>query len=214
MVTNMSDEILIGAFGEEQIQRLTNLSKSQLSAWRKAGFISPSIKIKQNSKSPYSFAYSFKDLLGLRVLDKLRVEHRVSLQELRKVKMVLDALGMKDWTSKRLWVFNKRVVFTEPKSNKKREIVSKQFITEIPLEVVTSSARKAIQEMNERKDNQLGVISKTRQVKSSQEVFDGTRIPLKAVISYIKAGYDNDYIISEFPSLSDKDIDFARQEAA
>lgn len=210
----MSDDTLIGAFGEEQICRLTSLSKYQLRGWRRNGFVSPSITIKENSRSPYSFAYSFKDLLGLRVLDKLRNEHGVSLQELKKVKLELDTLGMDDWTSKRLWVHNKRVVFEEPESSKKREITSKQFVTEIPLEVVTSNARKAIRKMNKRNDKELGVVSKARQLKSSQQVFSGTRIPLKAVISYIKAGYDNKYIISEFPSLSDKDIDLARQEAA
>ena len=60
-MSDMSESNIMGAFGDEQVSRLTNLSRGQLSNWRRSGFVKPSIKIKDNPRSPYSFAYSFKD---------------------------------------------------------------------------------------------------------------------------------------------------------
>lgn len=202
----MGDNIVIGAFSEEQVSRLTGLSRAQLSSWRRSGFIRPSIVTGDNPRVPYSFVYNFKDLLKLRVINQLRNIHNVPLSELRKVEAELDSIGMEDWTSKRLWVSNRLVVFEEPKSKKKREISSRQFVAEIALEVVTSDAREDIRKMNNRNDK-VGQIEKRRQVVSSSEVFAGTRIPVSVVIGYLKAGKSNSQILSDYPDLEKGDID-------
>lgn len=210
------DQTVVGAFSEDQVAKLTGLSRAQLRLWNRNGFIRPSFKISDDARKPYSFIYSFTDLLKLRVLNQLRNKHGVSMQELRKVERALSHLGDSKWTSQKLWVSNRKVVFTEPESLKKREISSKQFVAEIALEVVTSDAREDIQRLNSRGDDSVGRIVKRRHVHASEAVFSGTRIPVAAIVDYIEAGYSDDEIIRQFPSLKTGDIEAARscREAA
>lgn len=209
---------IFGAFSEDQISRLTGLSRAQLSAWRRSGFVQPSYKTSDNPRAPYAFVYSFKDLLTLRVLNQLRNVHGVSLQELKKAGNELKTFGIEDWTSRKLWVFKRRVVFKEPDTEKMREVSSRQYMADIPLEVVTSEASKDIQRLNKRQADKIGVIEKRRQVLSSQPIFSGTRIPVSVVIDYINEGKTNEEIFADFPLLRDGDIkaaqDFMHKKAA
>lgn len=201
---------IIGAFSEDQVSTLTGLSRAQLRRWNKIGFIRPEFQSDENSRKPFSYIYSFKDLLKLRVLNQLRNVYSVSMPELRKVERELAHLGDAKWTSQKLWVHARRVVFEEPQSNQRREVSSKQFIAEIPLEIVTSDVREDIHKLNARGLKEWGKIEKRRFIHSSTPVFAGTRIPVDAIADYIQADYTEEQIIAEFPSLSKKDIAAAR----
>jgi uncharacterized protein (DUF433 family) len=204
------DRAIVGAFSEEQVAKLTGLSRAQLRQWNRNGFIRPSFKASDDARKPYNYIYSFTDLLKLRVLNQLRNRHGVSMQELRKVERSLDHLGDDKWTKQKLWVSNRKVVFNEPESLRKREISSKQFVAEIALEVVTSDAREDIRRLNDRDEEAVGQVVKRRHVHSSEPVFAGTRIPVAAIVDYIEAGYSNEQIIGQFPALRDGDIEAAR----
>lgn len=132
------------------------------------------------------------------------------MSELRRVEGELAEMGDERWTSQKLWVANRKVIFSEPESNKKREIVSRQFVVEIALEVVTTDARKAIDELNRRTSVDVGKITKKKHVHSSKHVFSGTRIPVLAIIGYLNAGYNDRDILDRYPSLEAADIDAAR----
>ncbi len=132
------------------------------------------------------------------------------MSELRRVEGELAEMGDERWTSQKLWVANRKVIFSEPESNKKREIVSRQFVVEIALEVVTTDARKAIDELNRRTSVDVGKITKKKHVHSSKHVFSGTRIPVLAIIGYLNAGYNDRDILDRYPSLAAADIDAAR----
>ncbi|MCR8722734.1 DUF433 domain-containing protein [Frigidibacter sp. ROC022] len=197
----------VSAFSEDQVSRLTGLTVGQLRSWNRTGFIQPEYLNK--GARTFSRIYSFRDLLRLRILNQLRNVYRVPMHELRRVSKELEHLGDEKWTSQRLWVLNRRVVFEEPESSRKREIASKQYIAEIPLSVVTSDARSDISKMNQR-DDVAGEIVKKRQLHSSEEVFSGTRIPVTAIEGYIEAGFDDSEILRRFPTLLSEDIDAAR----
>jgi uncharacterized protein (DUF433 family) len=201
---------IIGAFSEEQVSRLTGLSRAQLRAWNRRGFIRPEFKTGDNPRSPFTYIYSFKDLLKLRVLNQLRNVHGVQMKELERVERALAHLGDDRWTSQKLWVSNRKVVFVEPESRRKREIASKQFVAEIALEVITSDARVDIQKLNRRDEGEVGLIVKKRHVHSSDPVFSGTRIPVAAIAEYIRLGYDDGDILDRFPDLQPGDLDAAR----
>ena len=68
----MTNANIIGAFSEEQVGNLTGLSRAQLRGWNRRGFIKPEFKVGENPRQPFTFIYSFKDLLKLRVLNQLR----------------------------------------------------------------------------------------------------------------------------------------------
>jgi uncharacterized protein (DUF433 family) len=140
----------------------------------------------------------------------LRNVYGVSVPELRKTAKSLSHLGDDLWTSTTLYVHQRRVVFTEPESLKKREVISMQFIAEIPLEVVTSDARKDILKLNERQSDNIGVIVKKKFVHSSEPVFSGTRITIKSIIEYIEALHSDEDILKQFPDLKLEDLKVAR----
>ena len=204
------DTDIIGAFSEEQVERLTGLSRSQLRRWNTTGFIRPEL-VNVEGRRPFSRIYSFKDLLKLRVLNQLRNVHNVPMSELRHVARELSHMGDGEWTSQKLWVHRRKVVFVEPESSRKREISSKQFIAEIPLEVVTSEARDDIRRMNKRAPEEIGKLESRRYLHSSDKVFAGTRIPVSAVISFMRVGRDDDDILRQYPDLEPGDLEEARR---
>lgn len=205
---------IIGAFSEEQVATLTGLSKAQLRSWNRGGFIRPEFRVGDDPRRPYSYIYSFKDLLKLRVLNQLRNVYNVPMRELRRVEGELAHMGDDKWTKQRLWVLNRRVVFEEPESLRKREISSKQFVAEIPLEVVTADARDDIRRLNRRNGGEVGRIVTKRALHASEPVFAGTRIPVSAVQGYLDAGFSDDEIIKRLPDLEPPDIEAARQRGA
>lgn len=202
---------ILGAFSEEQVSCLTGLSRAQLRAWNCKSFIRPEFKVGDNARRPFTYIYSFKDLLKLRVLNQLRNVYHVPMRELERVERTLEHMGDEKWTSQRLWVANRKVVFEEPESLKKREIASKQFVAEIALEVVTSDARADIARLNERSAGQRGNLIKKRYLHSSDQVFDGTRIPVSAVFGYLDAGIGAREIVRRLPDLTLEDVRAARE---
>lgn len=202
---------ILGAFSEEQVSNLTGLSRSQLRAWNRKSFIRPEFKVAGGGTRPYTYIYSFKDLLKLRVLNQLRNVHSVPMKELERVERVLAHMGDEKWTSQRLWVANRKVVFEEPESLRKREIASKQFVAEIALEVVTSDARADIARLNRRGSDERGSIIKKRYLHSSDYVFEGTRIPVAAVLGYLDAGVGAREIVRRLPDLTLADVRAARE---
>lgn len=211
----MSNESVIGAFSELQVSNLSGLTLGQVRRWRRMGFLNPSYRVNSdNPRKAYSTIYSFRDLLILRVLGVLSKEHKIPLRELKSAGHTLSEIGDGDWASTRLWVANKKVIFVDPRHKKKMEATSGQYVVEIELEVVTTSAKAAIKKYNKRDSNQIGKTEKKRYLQSSQEVFSGTRIPVKAIVGYINAGYSNTAILKEYPVLKKEDIERVRLEAA
>jgi uncharacterized protein (DUF433 family)/DNA-binding transcriptional MerR regulator len=202
---------IIGAFSEEQVSILTGLSKAQLRAWNRRGFIRPEFKAGDDSRKPFTYIYSFKDLLKLRVLNQLRNVYQVKIHELERVERELAHMGDEKWTQQRLWVHNRMVVFEEPESSRKREISSRQFIAEIPLEVVTLDAREDIRRLNRRGAGEVGKCVKNRSLHSSEYVFAGTRIPVASVKAYLDAGFEASEIVKRLPDLELADVEAARQ---
>jgi uncharacterized protein (DUF433 family)/DNA-binding transcriptional MerR regulator len=207
----MTNANIIGAFSEEQVSNLTGLSRAQLRGWNRRGFIEPEFKVGESPRQPFTFIYSFKDLLKLRVLNQLRNVFSVPMHELERVERELSHLGDEKWTSQKLWVSNRRVVFEEPESRRKREIASKQFVAEIALEVVTSDARSDIIKLNRRNGGEVGRIVSRRHIHSSDPVFAGTRIPVAAIAEYLALDFRAEDILDRFPDLQIGDVHAARQ---
>lgn len=206
----MGDENVIGAFSDEQAARISGLSLHQLRQWDRQGFFKPSYG-SPRAHVPYGRIYSFRDLVSLQVLHDLRNRKKIPLQHLKLVSEKLAHLGDARWTSTTLYVLGKRVVFENPKTRRREEVVSGQRVFNIPLRIVIKSTRDRIDELSERSER-AGLIEANRFVSQNQRVFAGTRIPVAVIADYLRAGISEDKIISEFPALQPADIAAAKEQ--
>ena len=207
--SQLSQDNVIGAFSEADAVRLSLLSVGQLRSWDRKGFVQPSYA-ETDRRLPYSRIYSFRDIVSLRVLGQLRNFYNVPLQHLRSVSDTLAHLGDSRWTATTLYVLGKRVVFTDPRSDQRIEIVSGQQVFDIPLRVMISDTQKTIAKLNHRGESASGKVVHGKFTLQNEPVFEGTRIPVSAVKRYLDAGYSPDAIIREFPDLTPTDIETAR----
>ena len=196
---------IVAAFTEEQAERLTGVSQRQLRYWDRDGFFVPSLAYEDRGK-PFSRLYSFRDLVSLKIVNALRNDAGVALSHLRGVKEKLAHLGDDMWAKTSLFVLNKEVVFVNPETQAKEAVLSQQGILQIPLEVVTGDMRAAVRALRQRDATTIGKIDRRRGVASNQAVVAGTRIPVRTIKTFAKAGYSIDQIKAEYPTLTDEDI--------
>lgn len=196
---------VVAAFDEEQVQRLTGLTRTQLRYWDKTGFFAPKYA-DSNRRSVYSRLYSFKDIIALRTIGVLRNEHKVPLQHLRKVAKKLSHLAEDLWTKTTLYVLNKKVIFHEPGSGRPREVVSGQYVIGILLKTIISDTKKEVEKLKARDRSKIGQVERSRFVRRNAWVVGGTRIPTAAIRRYKEAGYTDAQILKEYPDLTPPDI--------
>lgn len=201
---------VLGAFSEEDATKLSGVSLNQLRLWDRNGLL-PASYASQNRRQPYSRVYSFRDLVSLRVLNLLRNRHGVSVQHLKKVAERLSRFGEEKWTATTLYVLGKRVVFDDPESGERKEVVGGQRVFDIPLRAAISDTLEAIRRENARKGAEIGKVIKKKFVLNNQAVFEGTRVPITAVQQYVRRNFTNQAILSEFPDLTETDIEEARR---
>jgi uncharacterized protein (DUF433 family)/DNA-binding transcriptional MerR regulator len=203
----MSEDALnvVGAFDEDQVVRLTGVSKTQLRYWDRTNFYRPKYAT-ENRREPFSRVYSFKDVVSLRVLNTLRNQFGVSLQHLREVREKLAHLADERWTGVRLSALNRRVIWLEPDTEKVQEVISGQFLVDISLGLVISDTKKMVDDLNRREGDLIGRIEKVRSVNHSEPVVAGTRIPVRAIKNFAAAGYSLEQIQAEYPTLTLDDI--------
>lgn len=192
---------VVQAFTEEQTARLTGASRRQLQSWDDSGFYHPSIAAGQRR------VYSFRDLLNLRVIVTLRRDLGISLQHLRDVGRKLREIADADWAGVILYVLNRRVVFDNPLTRQREEVVDGQGVfVNLPLRAVRSDMEAAVHREFARDPERRGQIEKVRRVVGSEPVIAGTRVMVRSVLAFIEEGYDDDAIIAEYPSLTPEDI--------
>lgn len=195
---------IIAAFDEERTSRLTGVSQSQLRYWSRTGFFMPAFQ--DGPHRSFTRVYSFADIVSLKVINSLRNQFSVSLQQLRDVKKKLDVLGLGGWTGVKLYVLNKNVVWIEPGTQHPQEIASGQFIVPISLDEVVKQTNSEILKLNARDKNTIGKIEKSRYISHNAAVISGTRIRVSAIKAFSNAGYNARKIMREYPDLTEEDV--------
>lgn len=199
---------VVAAFSEEQVERVTGLSKRRLRYWAKTGFFSPCY-VEDNPRLPNSRFYSFKDIVALRTLERLRVQKHVPLQHLRKVAENLSHLNDALWTSTTLYVLNRRVIRVNPETGQPEEIVSGQFVLRLPLRDIINETRDNVAKLRQRAPDSIGKLRKHRSIVRNAWSVSGTRIAVDSIRRLHQDGYSADRIIAEYPDLTPEDIDAA-----
>ena len=197
------------AFGPDDVCRLTSLSRRQLGYWDRTGFFAPQYG-DESRRRPFSRVYSFRDVVGLRTLAILRNEHRVPLQELRKVGTWLRKNHRTPWASLAFYVWAKRVYFDDPRTGARvgaRPLG--QPVLPFEMKRVAHEMNTAAQRLKERTPEDIGKVTRHRFVVHNATVLAGTRIPTSAVWNLHEAGYTTKQIIREYPRLTADDVQAA-----
>jgi uncharacterized protein (DUF433 family) len=210
---SQDSNVVVSAFTEDQVVRLTGVTLSQLRYWDRRNFFRPSLAY-ENRRAAHSRVYSFRDVVCLKILNAIRNEADVSLQHLRTVKEKLQHLGDDLWAKLTLFVLNKRVVFFNPETDQKEEVVTGQIVLEIPLKVVSGDMEAAVNKLRRRDKTVIGRIERRKNVMSNQEVIAGTRIPVRSIKAFADAGYSVHAIQKEYPILTEQDIRAAIKHSA
>ena len=200
--------VVLSAFTEQQVERLTGVSQRQLRYWDRTKFFIPNFAY-ENRSAAYSRIYSFRDMAALKVLNALRNDAKVPLPHLREVKDKLIHLGDDLWAKTVLYVLNRKVIFKNPKTLTKEEVVSGQGVLQIPLQVITGDIEKAVIAMRAREAKTIGQIERRKGLAHNQWVVAGTRVPVRAIREFHEFGLTDKQIQKEYPSLTIEDIQAA-----
>lgn len=204
---------VIAALSEEQVEKITGLSKGRLRYWAKTNFFAPSY-VEDNPRLPYSRFYSFKDVVALRTLEMLRVQNNVPLQHLRKVAEKLSHLKDELWVSTTLFVENRKVVIVNPETGAQEEVVSGQYLLGIPLSKIISDTKADVQTLNQRPPEAIGHVSRRRDIARNAWVISGTRIAVDSIKRLNEDGYAVEQIIDEYPDLTIEDVEAALRHSS
>jgi DNA-binding transcriptional MerR regulator len=199
---------VIAAFSEEQVERITGLTKRRLRYWDETGFFKPSY-VEDNPRLPYSRFYSFKDIVALRTLELLRVQNGVPLQQLRRVAERLSHLKDDLWVKTILYVANRKVVVINPETDKHEEVLSGQYVLPIELKKIMRDTSKNIEVMSKRRPDLIGRVARHRAICHNAWVVAGTRIPVGAIRRLHEDGFSVEQIIAEYPDLTPADVEAA-----
>ncbi len=198
------------AYSVDQVCQLSGLTRRQIAYWNQTGFFSPTYAV-ESPRTPYNRVYSFKDVVGLRTIARLRnTPHSIHLQELHRVATWLSQHPAESWPSLAFYVAGKHVYFEDPESGARLAArPSAQTVLPIAMARIISETRAGIASLRERGPDTIGRIEKHRYVVHNVPVLAGTRIPTKAVWNLSKAGYDTANIIREYPRLRTEDVEAA-----
>lgn len=196
----------IVAFAADHVRRLTGLSLRQIRYWDDTAFFSPTF-VDGHRKRAFGRIYSFRDVVGLRTIAILRKQHRIPLQELRRVGEWLRAHHDAPWSSLRFAIAGRKIVFFDPMSGVATEPRGEgQKVLDIALEPIAHEMRQAAERLRARQSDQIGQIVRNRYVVHNAWTLAGTRIPTQAIWNFHEAGYTVDAILAEYPRLTAEDV--------
>ena len=196
------------AFSADHVSRLTGLSAWQLQHWAATDFFLP--EYRDEHQRYFGRLYSFRDVVGLRALAKLRKEHRVSLQELRRAGAWLGERFRDPWATLTIYVVGRRVVFDDPETGLRLQPgTPSQIVLPIDLVKISAETAVAVKRLQRRAPDQIGKVVRNRYLVHNAPVLAGTRITTAAIWDFHQAGYDADAIMREYPTLKRRDIQAA-----
>lgn len=200
----LDEQVLLLAFSVDHASRVTGLSKARLTRWDKLGFFSPEHLDEDDRGNPYARVYSFRDLVGLRTLKLLTDSYKVPLSELKRAAVELEKRADRPWEKIPLAVLKRKVVFDLDTSP--RDVDGQRVLKHIPLPTIAAEVAAEAQRLRNRDQAKIGLIERRPFVSHNAPVIAGTRIPARAIESFLEEGYSDKAIIAEYPSVTRLDI--------
>jgi DNA-binding transcriptional MerR regulator len=198
---------LLSAFAESHVVAITGLSRHQLRAWDCEGLVQPDFA-SEDRRDAFSRVYSFQDLVGLKTIAVLQKQFKISTRKLKTVARSLVARGFSECYRLKLYVVKGEVHFVNPDGDAVEGVETGQFAM-LPIIDVINDVTEKVEELKRRSPDDIGRFQKSRHVLRNAQVVRGTRIPVRSIQSFARAGYSADDILREYPSLSLEDIERA-----
>jgi len=195
---------VLQAFTDEQVVRLTGLTKGQLRAWDRKEFFAPQYG-HEDRGVPYSRIYSFRDVVGLRMIYKLTKEHDVSVQQLKKAAAGLASRGYSHWADTKIYVLKGEIHFQRP-GDEHAESLKDGQLAMVPVIDVIQDVEARVRDLNTRGKDKRGKIEQHKFVARNAPVVAGTRIPTAAIRRFREDGYTIAQIVKQYPSLTPADV--------
>ncbi len=193
----------------ETAARLAAVSVQRVRYWDQTRLVVPSVR-RQHGRIVLRL-YGFQDLVELLAVAAMLRSPGISLQHVRKVVAYLHKRGYEaPLREVRYAVAGGEVFFLEKDGNWAGGRAPDQIVEHrvLPLEEIRDRIRQA----PKRPANAAGRIVRRRRVAGFQPVFEGTRIPVRAIVEYLERGYSTGKILESFPELTPKDIEVARRQ--
>ena len=194
---------LISVFSEDQVERITGVTKSQLRYWDKTEFFAPKESEIYRGQS-FGRIYSFRELTSLKVLNELRNIGKVPLQTLRELKSKWDEESEEVWLAHRYRAMNKRVHVDT--SQGLEDAVIGQKIIRVDMRAEYEKVEGRVASLYQRDKDSVGKIWRQHRVVNRKPVIAGTRIKVDSIKAFARAGYSIDQILLEYPDLELEDI--------
>jgi DNA-binding transcriptional MerR regulator len=202
---------LLRSFSIDHAERVTGLSKLRLARWDRLGLFSPEAVDQGDKGNPYARVYTFNDLVGLRTLAILVGKYRVPIREIRGAYRKLATLVKSPWSDTPLSVCKRQIVFDL--RGRPRNVTDGQAVLKhIPLPEIADEVAKRTQALRKRRKDQIGATERRKFFAHNATVLAGTRIPVRAVESFIGEGYSDKAIVDEYPSLTRADVAMVRRQ--
>lgn len=200
---------ILMAFTTQQVADLASITRSRLRYWEQTDVFEPTY-IEHRESGPYRRIYSFRDLVSLRTIARLRKEFRVPLDELRRVSAYIGESSESPWSDLAIRIYANHLAFGDPRTGEwmSSQAVG-QLLLEIELDEIRNESEREARRLLLRDPETYAQVTRNRNVMSNEWVLAGTRIPVQAVVSLHNAGYSPEAIIAEYPSLVPADIDAA-----
>ncbi|MEA2529827.1 MAG: hypothetical protein QOG89_1471 [Thermomicrobiales bacterium] len=194
------------AYTGRQVEKLTGLSERVLRYWEETDVFRATY-VDDLPRRPYRRIYSFRDVVSLRTLAILRRDHKVKLEELRRVGQYLTRFYQAPWAELGFRVAGRHVAFRDPDTGEwvSGKPLGQRFIA-FDLEDVRRTTEAEASELNRRRPDDIGRLVRHRHVVQNSWVVAGTRVPASAIWNFHEAGYDVDRILQAYPRLTEEDV--------
>ncbi|MCA9834022.1 MAG: DUF433 domain-containing protein [Thermomicrobiales bacterium] len=205
----MSDPIIL--LDQNKTTKLTGIPRSTMNDWERSGVFIPSPHTKR-SRGQLSRWYSFRDIVSLSALRRLRTHGNVSLSEIRRAGEYFSHWYQEPWSELRVGYLSGRLVFMNPITHRWEGVDGQQVIQEIMLSDIPQEVERELPKLLARQSSDFGRVDQSRGVNGSKPTFAGTRIMVDSVRNMVIHGYSDERILQEFPALVPEDIDVVRLE--
>ncbi len=97
-------------------------------------------------------------------------------------------------------------MFESPETRLPQEVVSGQYVIDIPLSRIVADTSRDVERLRERSPDQIGRVSRMKGIVSNARVVAGTRIRVDSIRRLHEDGYTIAQIIGEYPDLTESDV--------